>query len=228
MKSYFLFLCLISSILIFAQNPNYENWKNLSKENINLQPEYGNTVKTQEQIQIDNEFTEDILRHYKTKEAGSSEMVNLGMYYLYSKGDFETAMKRFNQAYLLNKNNPDVYYGYGTIFFNLGAFDEAKIYYEKGLKIKPDHSKILTDYATVYLAAYYENGDNKDLNTAKNYLKKSLTANSKNSDTLYKLSIVSLYLNECKDAKNYLKSAKKLNNPNITQAFENELNQICN
>lgn len=113
MKSYFLFLCLISSILIFAQNPNYENWKNLSKENINLQPEYGNTVKTQEQIQIDNEFTEDILRHYKTKEAGSSEMVNLGMYYLYSKGDFETAMKRFNQAYLLNKNNPDVYYGYG-------------------------------------------------------------------------------------------------------------------
>ncbi|MFA5620489.1 MAG: tetratricopeptide repeat protein [Weeksellaceae bacterium] len=228
MKTTFLILFFGFSILSYSQNPHYESWKNLAKDNISLQPEYGNAVKTEQQIKSDNDFIEDILQYYNSKEEASAEMLKLGMNYLYEKGDFVTAMKRFNQAYLLNQNNPGVYYGYGSIFFNLGAFEEAKIYYEKGLKIKPNHSEILTDYATVFLAAYYEDADTENLNKAKIYLEQSLKADSKNSDTMYKLSIVSMNLGDCKNARNYLKSAKKQNNPNITEAFEVELSQKCN
>ncbi len=227
MKTSISILLFTFSILVLGQTPAYENWKNISKGNINLQPEYGNIVKTEEQLSADQGFITDILKHYKTKEEASEELVKLGMNYLYNNADFETAMKRFNQAYLLNSNNPNVYYGYGSIFFNLGAFDEARIYYEKGLKINPEHSGILTDYATIFLAAYYETGNNADLIQAKEYLEKSLKADNKNSDTIYKLSIVSMYLGECKNAKNYLKSAKKLKNPNVTAAFEQELSAKC-
>ncbi len=215
------------SLFILGQNSNLEKWKSISENDINLQPEYGNTQKTEEQIKSDNEFIEEILKHYKNKQEASKEMIKLGMNYLYVKGDFITAMKRFNQAYLLDKNNADVYYGYGTIYFNLGAFEEAELQYEKGLKINPDHSDILTDYGTIYLANYYETKSKESLNIAKEYLEKSLKSDKENSNTIYKLSIVHMYLGDCEKANKYLKSAKILNNPNVSEGFEKELKETC-
>lgn len=195
----------------------------MAENNPNLQPEYGNTQKSEEQTKSDDEFVEEILKHYKNKEEASNAMTKLGMNYLYEKGDFVTAMKRFNQAFLLNQNNADVYYGYGTIYFNLGAFDDARIQYDKGLKINPDHSGILTDYGTTFLADFYESENKEFLTKADGFLQKSLKVNDKNSNTIYKLSIVNMYLGNCDEANRYLKSAKKLKNPNVTEAFENEL-----
>ncbi len=227
MKLFFAFLPLFSVLISFGQNQNLEKWNTIAESDISLQPEYGNFQKSEEQIKSDNEFIDEILNHYKSREEASDKMVELGFTYLYERGDFVTAMKRFNQAFLLNNKNADIYYGYGTVYFNLGAFDEARNQYDKGLAINSNHSEILTDYGTTYLGDYYNQDDEKLLEPALNYLEKSYEIDDKNSNTIYKLSIVNMYLNKCKEANRYFKEAKKMKNPNITEAFELELNEKC-
>jgi Tfp pilus assembly protein PilF len=218
----------------FAQNSNYEKWAAMADNDISLQPEYGNFEKNELQKADDESFKKDILKYYKgDTNAASKKMSDLGFTYLYDKGDLVTAMRRFNQAYILNSKNADAYYGFGTIFFNLGAMEKAREQFDKGLEIDPKHSKILTDYGTTYLGDYYESLENEKENStefltkANEYLEKSLEFDKKDSNTIYKLSIVKMYIGDCKEAKELLKKAKKMNNPNVTESYEKELNQKC-
>lgn len=100
-------------------------------------------------------------------------MTELGFQYLYERGDFPTAMKRFNQAYLLDSKNADIYYGYGTIYFNLGAMENARKQFDKGFSINPNHSKMFTDYGTTYMGDFY-NTNNPNSNKAKKILNNSI------------------------------------------------------
>jgi len=36
-----------------------------------------------------------------------------------------------------------------------------------------------------------------------------------------------MYIGKCKEAKELLKKAKKMNNPNVTESYEKELNEKC-
>ncbi|MCT2561067.1 tetratricopeptide repeat protein [Chryseobacterium herbae] len=234
MKNIILILILFFSLFCSAQKQRFESWKNMADNDISLQPEYGAVKKSEEQIKADNEFKNEVLKKFNSPEEASKKMVETGFGYIYEKGDFMTAMKRFNQAFLFNKNNADIYYGYGTIYFNLGAYEEAREQFNKGLKINPDHSEMLTDYGTTYLGDFYESADktnaseNEKLWTAaENYFNRSLKINNKNSNTIYKLSIVSMYLKKCEQAQKYFKMAQEMGNPNITERFENELKKTC-
>ncbi len=229
-------LVILFSIMFFsfAQNSNIEKWNAIADNDISLQPEYGNVKKNESQKVDDENFKKDILEHYKgDTNAASEKMSDLGFTYLYEKGDFVTAMRRFNQAFMLNPQNADAYYGFGTIFFNLGAMEMAREQYDKGLKIDPKHPKILTDYGTTYLGDYYESLENgkgnstEFLEKSQEYLEKSLEYDKKDSNTIYKLSIVKMYIGDCKEAKELLKKAKKMNNPNVTESYEKELNEKC-
>ena len=234
MKIRFTLLLLTISLYSSAQNYNYTLWQRKAATDISLQPEYGNVERTEKQIESDKKFRKDILDHYKGDTlAASKKMSDLGFTYLYEKGDFMTAMRRFNQAYMLNSKNANAYYGFGTIYFNLGAMDKAREQFDKGLEIDPEHSAMLTDYGTTYLGDYYnsiEKGvkdSNEFLERANSYLEKSYEINKKDSNTIYKLSIIKMYLGECKEAISLLKKAKKMKNPNVTELFETELKQKC-
>jgi len=234
MKTKLLSILILISFFSFAQNSNYERWTAMASNDISLQPEYGNIEKTESQKEDDETFKKEILEHYKGDTiAASKKMSDLGFSYLYDKSDFVTAMRRFNQAYMLNFKNADAYYGFGTIYFNLGAMAKAREQYAKGLKIDPEHSKILTDYGTTYLGDYYKSLENGQENStgflvkANEYLEKSLELDKKDSNTIYKLSIVKMYIGDCKKAKELFKKAMKMKNPNITNSYEKELNEKC-
>ena len=234
MKTKFTLILLTITFFSFAQNDNYKQWKELAEKDISLQPEYGNVKKNESQKESDRKFREDILGYYKGDTiAASKKMAELGFTYLYDKGDYVTAMRRFNQAYMLNSKNSDAYYGFGTVYFNLGDMNMARKQYDKGLKLNPEHSKILTDYGTTYLGDYYNSietntaDSNEFLNMANDYLTRSYKINKKDSNTIYKLSIVKMYLGECKEAKSFFKKAKKMDNPNITESYGRELKQNC-
>ena len=226
-------IILIFSIHTFAQNGNFEKWQELANNDINLQPEFGDAEKTESQIKADNDFMEEILKHYDNKQDASKKMTELGFQYLYERRDLQTAMKRFNQAYLLEPNNADIYYGYGTVYFNLGAMENARKQFDKGLLINPKHSKMLTDYGTTYLGDYYNTVNSnpekakENLENSVQYLEKSYLIDDENSDTIYKLSIINMYLGNCKNANKYLNKADKMKNPNITEEFKAELKQKC-
>ncbi len=226
-------LLVFFSVSLFAQDARFEKWQELAKNDINLQPEYGKSEKNPGQIKSDDEFIVEILKHYDDKKLASKKLTELGFQYLYERGDFPTAMKRFNQAYLLDPKNSDIYYGYGTIYFNLGAMSEAREQFDKGLLVDPDHSRMLTDYGTTYLGDYYSQINSsptqakESLEKSKKYLQQAISLDPKDSNTIYKLSIINMNLGDCDSARKFLEKAVQMKNPNVTQEYKTELNQKC-
>lgn len=227
-----LLLCFVTNLA--AQNKNYEKWISIAQEDPSLQPEYGNIEKTPKQLNSDKEFVDKLLAEYKGDKIGASnKMMELGFQYLYEKSDFITSMRRFNQAFLLNPKNANIYYGYGSIYFNLGALEEARKQYDKGLRIEPNNFEILTDYGTTYLGDYYDKANseptkaNENLNLGLEKLIQSYNINPNYPSTPYKLSIIYLYKNDCENSKKFLNLTKEIDSEIITQDYLNEFNSIC-
>jgi tetratricopeptide (TPR) repeat protein len=99
---------------------------------------------------IDDKFILDVTKEFGSREKASSLFVEQGMRF-YLADDYAKAMRRFNQAWLLNPNNPDVYWGFATIYHDQGRPCDAQkmidIAIEHGLQ-KPiavaDAGRIIT------------------------------------------------------------------------------------
>ena len=222
------------TFISFGQT-NYKDWENQSKTNIRLLPKYGNAEKTPGQIEIDNKFIEATMKMEQfngDKTAASNHMINLGFQYLY-KGDLKTAMYRFNQSYLLDRENSDIYWGFGAIYMSLSNLEEAKEQYEEGLRLNSKNTHLLTDYGTYFLAKYYEvkSSNAKEagnyLSQAINQLNKSYDINQKDQNTLYKLSICHLMNNDCKNARKFYELCKIEGGAPIDDEYTKELNKLC-
>lgn len=60
---------------------------------------------------VDEKFITDTTNHYGTREKASAALVNNGFEYC-QRNDLANAIRRFNQAWLLDPKNPEVYVGY--------------------------------------------------------------------------------------------------------------------
>jgi tetratricopeptide (TPR) repeat protein len=70
-----------------------------------------------------------------------------------SEGNLDFAMRRYNQAWLLNSNNFQPYWGFGRVLLELGKLDEALEHFETANKLIDDpYQKValLADTATAY------------------------------------------------------------------------------
>ena len=155
------FLILITTLICrsaFAQQISYEQWKEEAKTEIRLLPEYGNVQKTPGQIEADQKLIQEELKLDTTPRKASEHLVRLGFDYLY-RGNIRTAMYRFNQAWLLDPKNANVYWGFGSIYFTFNDMNEALRQYAKGLAINPNSSNILTDKATIYMIFFEKKRD---------------------------------------------------------------------
>lgn len=232
MKRFLQILLLIFVTTGVAQNENFTKWVTLANEDSSLQPEYGNIQKDEEQKESDRKFVNELLAEYNgDKKLAGEKMIELGFQYLYQKRDLVTAMRRFNQAFLVNPKNADLYYGFGTVYFNLGAMEEARKQYDTGLEIEPRHFEMLTDYATTYLGEYYNkpiSGQSTEkLDLALYKLKESYQVNANYASTTYKLSIVYLLKNDCLNSEKFLDLTKENDSGLITQGYLNEFNLKC-
>ncbi|MGB5981926.1 MAG: hypothetical protein WBG46_07245 [Nonlabens sp.] len=100
-------IIVIFSHYAMGQQMSWSEWKKESESNIRLLPQYGEIEKTAGQIEADQKFIEQMLEQYPTRTEASDRMIEIGFKYLYQ--DIKTAMYRFNQAYLLDKENSDIY-----------------------------------------------------------------------------------------------------------------------
>jgi tetratricopeptide (TPR) repeat protein len=225
-------LFFVFSLGINAQQSSFVSWQKEAKKDIRMLPEFGGLEKTKDEIAADTRFVNSILEGGESKATGAHEMIRIGFNYLY-KGDLKTAMHRFNQAYLLNPKNSGIYAGYGAVYSALGAFAEARIEFDKGLKIEPESAPILTDYATTYLGEYYANVRSnykraqKSLKMAKKKLLASYAADPDYINTAYKLSIVYLNSQDCSNAKKYLQHTKELGGQPITKDYLANFKSQC-
>jgi len=124
------------------------------KTPINEIPMYGNIPPTEALKKCNEEFIKEMTQRAGGREAGSQEAIKLAWDY-YRKGDQRTAMKRFNQAWLLNPNNAEAFFGFAFLNSVQGKIDEAIPFYKKCLEISPNHQLALANLGRAYKEKAY-------------------------------------------------------------------------
>lgn len=227
MKNLVALLFILFSLPSFAQQISYKDWQGEAKNEIDLQPEYGNLPKTAEYKAEDDKFIKTCLVADGTYRKASEHLVSLGFKYLY-QGDIKIAMRRFNQAWLLDSKNENAYWGFGAVYFSFSDYDEALRQLEKGLLINPNSSNILTDKATIYTGFYVSQQNVEDLNKAIELFNLSYKIDPSNQNTVFKLSVAYYYKQDCANALKYYNECMKLGGQQISPGYAEALKKLCN
>ncbi len=152
-------------------------------------------------------------------------MISLGWQYFYEK-KLDVAMKRFNQAWLLDSLNADVYWGFGNLVGMQGKFMESISLFEKSLKLNPNNAKVLLSASISYGNAFYQSKDVKYLNTSIELLKRAVVVEPKNPQLYAQLAASYTYFTQRDSALKYLKIAEKLDpksiNPEVKKILTNK------
>jgi tetratricopeptide (TPR) repeat protein len=215
----------------FAQQISLEEWNQEAKSNIRLLPKYGLVPKTKEQKELDESLVNDMLNKGYTRRKASEEFIDLGFKYLYK--DIKTAMYRFNQAYLMDSSNVDIYWGYGGVYLVLGDIERAKDQYQIGLTKDDRNAKILTDLATCYMIEFYSLSQsepdkaNARLENAIDILTKSYKIDQKNQNTLFKISACYLNKRDCSNALKFYNECLKLGGDPVTEEYKVAIKDLC-
>ena len=174
---------------------------------------------------------EATLKNFPTNRKASDHLIELGFKYLYN--DIKIAMYRFNQSFLLDSTNADIYWGYGAVYMTLGDLENAQKQYLEGLAINFKNTHLLTDYGTYFMSQYYGLVplDGKKaiihLDSAISYLLKSYQIDIKDPNTTFKLSICFYQKKDCKSAWKYYNECKSLGGQPITEDFTKALTELC-
>ena len=114
---------------------------------LNEQPMYGNQPKTTAMIQADKAFLAETEKRGYSHVQGSNMSVTLGWRYFRERHDIPTAMKRFNQAWLLDPGNGDAFHGFAVL---LMARDrdarQAEQLFQRGITAPRQSPGIWLDY----------------------------------------------------------------------------------
>jgi Tfp pilus assembly protein PilF len=112
----------------------------------NEMPMYGGVRKTEQQKKADDVFIADILKAGYSRESGSRAVVQRG-WAAFEKHDYRTAMNRFNQAWLLDPENGDVYHGFALVVHQRdNSFSEAEKYLRMALSKPKVGTNAFVDY----------------------------------------------------------------------------------
>ena len=107
----------------------------------------------------DQKLISDSTKHYGTRQKASAAFVGNGFSY-YLEDDLAKAMRRFNQAWLLDPQNPEVYAGFGSVLHDKGKYCEAMQMLEKAITLNPPTIQgIYTDAAALVTLCAVSNSD---------------------------------------------------------------------
>jgi Tfp pilus assembly protein PilF len=91
---------------------------------LNEQPMFGNQSKTPEMLAADRKLIEDSAK-FGSRAENSDRSVAVGWQYFSQKKDVATAMKRFNQAWLLDPDNGDAFHGFAIMVMERDRDEKA-------------------------------------------------------------------------------------------------------
>jgi tetratricopeptide (TPR) repeat protein len=97
----------------------------------NTKPMYGEVAKSEEYKKIDEDFKKECMEQFKTIDSSVYVQTDNAWRYFYHN-DLKSAMKRFNQAWLLNPEFPDSYFGFASLMDIQGNQIEAARFYKIG------------------------------------------------------------------------------------------------
>ena len=120
------------------QNINYKN----------ITPKYGIEPKNPKELMADSIFIATALKE-STNEEASNKCSDLGWKY-FKSGDAITAMKRFNQSWLLQNDNYDAIWGMGVVEGYWGRLYSSEKLLKEATKLSGSNELIELDLAVAY------------------------------------------------------------------------------
>jgi len=195
----------------------------------NNSPRFGNIKKSQTYIDSDNQFIAEVMKQFGTRQAAAKKSVELGWNYL-QRGDDVMAMKRFNQAWILDSTLVDTYWGFGAIMGMRNQLEQSIYFMKRYYDSDPQNERIMVDLSISYLRyalTLKQKGLDKEwseyTNKGKQLLKKTLALNSKNANANQQLAITYYHENKLDSSKYYAVIANTLDpkilNPKFRQAI---------
>ncbi len=112
---------------------------------INELPMYGLREKTPAQRRADEEYMRDMTRGGQSRQAAAQVAAKNAWNVFYS-GDKATAIRRFNQAWLLDPGNQLALWGFAVTCVDRGLLLEAGHYYELAIESGPPNPGLERDY----------------------------------------------------------------------------------
>jgi len=230
-------IVLIASSLFACQNANkvkgnplqdasYESWTKEAEQEIRLKPRYGDATKNAQQQVADAELIKSYVRLTGSRRKGAELLIKKGFEYVYA-GNLRTAMYRFNQAWLLDSTDVNVYSGFATVYYTFKDYTKALNLINQGLAIDPKSSALLTDKGSIYMTLAQTSMATLNMDKGLSYFKESYAIDPLNQNTLYKLSTYYFDYNNCDLALKYYKECMKLGGKPIVQRYKDALKERC-
>lgn len=97
----------------------------------------------------DEQFIAGVTKEFGSRESASDRFVEQGIRYYY-QNNYSMAMKRFNQAWLLNPKNPEAFWGFAIVYHDEGKNCEAKKMIDRALELKLSKPIALADAGRMY------------------------------------------------------------------------------
>lgn len=112
---------------------------------INELPMYGHAQKTAEQKRADQRYIGTMTRGGASREDAAEHAARLGWNHYYA-ADCPRAIRRFNQAWLLDPGNRNALWGFAVISLERGEIKEATRYFRMAIDNGPEDPALQRDY----------------------------------------------------------------------------------
>ena len=190
-------------------------------------PMYGGIPPNKVEAEADATLIEWTVQKFGSREAGAKNAIRLGFRYL-ENGDWSTAMKRFNQAWLLGGETSETDWGFAAALSYQGKFTEAEKFFLKARERDGKNARLLTDFGFMY--QFWATKGRVDKQVKAEYLDKSIELFDQASqvdpafDRIYFNWAVSLYFKkDYSGAWNKIAQAEKHGGKSIEQKFLKDL-----
>jgi len=134
--------------LILAITIGCSSFQTIGQVTDNTKPMYGEVPKSDEYKKIDEAFKNDCLKQFGSIDSSVNVYVDYAWRYFYNN-DLKTAMKRFNQAWLLNAEFPDSYFGFAALMEVQGNKPEAERLYQMGFDKDTSNTRAVHCYQRI-------------------------------------------------------------------------------
>jgi len=113
-------------------------------------PLWEELTKTPEMYAADKKFVEDISKvHNGDLKTGATYSVLQG-WDAFSKGDMDVAIRRFNQAWLLDPENGDIYWGFAIATHVRGdGLEQSERWFAEAERLIPNNAPLLAHHGRV-------------------------------------------------------------------------------
>lgn len=178
-------------------------WTADCPEMINLLPMFGNAVKCPEQIQADSAFLLTVDKQYKGDRKRAAKDWTQRAWTYFNRNVPDTAMMRFNQAWLLDSTNADIFLGFGSLLGNQKKFREAILLFKKSIHLHPDNPIVWASVGLSYGNLFMRSDNRSELDSCIKYFKGSYRLDPLNGATVSKLAFAYAHAMEKDSAKKY-------------------------